>query len=482
MKNRYFKQVFALLFAAVLFTAGCTTTGKNASADETGTGQRADEGIVSELTVAEDTNDKQVELTFTYWGSGAEKAAIEASIKTFEKAYPNIKVKGMHIPSEDFLTKINAMIAAGDAPDISYSASWKCQFGEDGLIHNFYELIKDDPEMSVDDYLETCWWNWSPTESAGPIMANITLSLMYNQDIFTEAGIDLPPTKVAEAWSWDEFVDVAKELTIDTSGRNAKDPGFDVNNIQRYGIMFAPNWNVYMPFVYSNGGGYLSEDMTEFGLQEEAAADSIQKFADLINVHHVAPTAIQSNSMPSPATALASKQAAMYIDGSWNHLDLAEAGINWGVGVLPIDRNYTTFFDGGSLIIFKSTEYLEESLKLYKWITNPESSEEITEMFRSIWLPVHKKYYTDEEKIDFWASEELPARPAGFRDAVINSTYENQTIATEIDVVNFNEIDTMVKAAMQQVWSGKKTATEAMGEIKSSVDPLVKGTYSGKRS
>jgi len=134
------------------------------------------------------------------------------------------------------------------------------------------------------------------------------------------------------------------------------------------------------------------------------------------------------------------------------------------------------------LIIFKSTEYLEESLKLYKWITNPESSEEITEMFRSIWLPVHKKYYTDEEKIDFWASEELPARPTGFRDAVINSTYENQTIATEIDVVNFNEIDTMVKAAMQQVWSGKKTATEAMGEIKSSVDPLVKGTYSGKRS
>ena len=43
------------------------------------------------------------------------------------EANPNIEVDLMHIPSEDFLTKLNAMIAAGEAPDVSYSASWKCQ-------------------------------------------------------------------------------------------------------------------------------------------------------------------------------------------------------------------------------------------------------------------------------------------------------------------------------------------------------------------
>ena len=73
------------------------------------------------------------------------------------------------------------------------------------------------------------------------------------------------------------------------------------------------------------------------------------------------PTAVQKNAMPSAATALAAKQTAMYIDGSWNHLDLMNSGCNWGVGVLPIDENYTTFFDGGSLIIFKSTKHLEAS-------------------------------------------------------------------------------------------------------------------------
>ena len=71
------------------------------------------------------------------------KRAIEESVDKFMEANPNIEVDLMHIPSEDFLTKLNAMTAAGEAPDVSYSASWKCQMGEDGLIYNFYDLLDD---------------------------------------------------------------------------------------------------------------------------------------------------------------------------------------------------------------------------------------------------------------------------------------------------------------------------------------------------
>ena len=87
--------------------------------------------------------------------------------------------------------------------------------------------------------------------------------------------------------------------------------------------------------------------------------DEFDNGLSLIHIlYHVSPTAVQKNAMPSAATALAAKQTAMYIDGSWNHLDLMNSGCNWGVGVLPIDENYTTFFDGGSLIIFKSSMIL----------------------------------------------------------------------------------------------------------------------------
>ena len=159
-------------------------------------------------------------ITFAYWGSGAEQAAIEASLETFQEAYPQITVNAMHIPEEDFLVKNNSMIAAGEPLDISYSASWKCQFGEEGLIYNFYDLAENDPDLNPDNYLDTCWWMWSEDESAGPIMANVTPSLMYNADLVSEAGIEVPTT-TEDAWSWDEFVEVAKQLTLDGEGRNA---------------------------------------------------------------------------------------------------------------------------------------------------------------------------------------------------------------------------------------------------------------------
>lgn len=134
MKHNHLMQLAALLTAGTMLLTGCGGNGGNTTTAGAGTAEGKTEAAQSE------TGGEPVEITFTYWGSGAEKTAIEASVKTFEEANPDIKVKAMHIPSDDFLTKLNAMIAAGETPDISYSASWKCQFGEDGLIYNFYDL------------------------------------------------------------------------------------------------------------------------------------------------------------------------------------------------------------------------------------------------------------------------------------------------------------------------------------------------------
>ena len=64
----------------------------------------------------------------------------------------------------------------------------------------------------------------------------------------------------------------------------------------------------------------------------------------------------------------------------------------------------------------------------------------------------------------------------------VKATYDHAVVATEINVKNFNEINTLVGSALEQVWSGKKTAEEAMTEVKSQTDSLVEGTYSGERS
>lgn len=413
-----------------------------------------------------------IQLRFAYWGSGVEKQAIENAITSFEAANPGVTVERMHIP-DDFATKLNAMIAANEAPDVCYSGPWKIQLGKDGLIYNYNEIASLDPSISADDVCDYCWWNWSATESAGPFQASVTPSLMYNVDMFTEAGLELPPTKVENAWTYDKLVEVAQKLTIDRNGNNAASPDFDPENIQQYGIQIGLGWNCWYPFVLSNGGCYLNKEGTQFTLNAPEAVEALQKVADLINVYHVSPTPAQASTLPSNSVSLQTRRVAMAINGSWTHADLAQAeDLNWGVGVLPILKEYKTFFHGGSLIIFKSTKNLEAALKLHNWIINPANQ---LDLHRGLWMPQLKSWYTDPEKIKLWAEEGTPGRPAGFQDAVMRSTFEHAEPAPENNVNNFAEIDSIVSAALDNVWNGSTTAQAAMDGIMDKVAPLVAG-------
>jgi len=416
----------------------------------------------------------KIPLKFTFWGSPQEKAAVENAIAAYQELNPNIAIEALHIPGDDFLQKLNAMIAGNEAPDLSYSAAWKLKMGEEGLLHNFFDLMKEDPTIKKEDYLKYAWWNWDTDKSAGPYQAAVVPSLMYNVDMFDAANVPYPPTKVEDAWTWQEFIDVAKQLTLDRSGRNAHDPDFDPNDISQFGAQVSLNWYGWMPFVFGNGGGYLTEDGTEFGLSKPEATEALQLIADLINVHHVSPSPVQASSIPAPATALQSKKVAMVIEGSWNHLDLVKAGLNWGVGVMPVLKEYKSFFFGGSLVIFKSSEHPDETWQFIKFLTNPHN---VLEMFQALWVPQMTAWYEDPELIELWASETLPGRPTGFQDAVMHATFDNVMPSPENDVRNFLEINAAVSAALDQVWLGTKSAADAMAEIEPQVAPLVQGFY-----
>ncbi|QUL52185.1 sugar ABC transporter substrate-binding protein [Paenibacillus tritici] len=455
-----------LMIIALLVTA-CGNGGNQKDTANSGSGNTPATGEAGTAT------GEKVKLKFTFWGSPQEKKAVEDAIKAFEAKNPNVTIDSIHIPGTDFLQKLNAMIAGNEAPDLSYSAAWKLKMGEEGLIYNFFDLMKDDPSIKKEDYLQYAWWNWDTDKSAGPYQASVVPSLMYNADLFKEAGVELPPTKAEEAWQWDEFVETAKKLTLDRNGKHPDDPGFDPKNIKQYGVKYSLSWLSYMPLVLSNGGDYLIGGK-EFGLSKPEATEAIQKIADLINVHHVAPSPVQASSIPAPATALQSKKVAMVIDGSWNHLDLSKANINWGVGVLPVLKDYKTFFLGGSLIIFKSSKHPKEAWEFSKFLTDPQN---VLELHQGLWMPQLKQWYEDPKLVDSWANEELPGRPAGFQDAVMRSTYEHAEPSPENNVRNFVEIDAAVTAGLDQVWLSTKTAAEAMKEVEAKVKPLIQGTY-----
>jgi multiple sugar transport system substrate-binding protein len=290
--------------------------------------------------------------------------------------------------------------------------------------------------------------------------------------MFLEAGVPLPPVKAEEAWTWDEFVRTAKKLTIDRNGYNALSPKFDRANITQYGVRFN-TWMWYL-MVPSNDTSIIAPDGSRINLEEPAVIDAVQKLADLIYVHHVAPSPIEEKNLPQAALALQSKKVAMDLDGQWVQLDLASANVNFGVGVLPKLKSSKTIQFGEPAVMSASTRHPEEAWLLYKWLLQADN---LIDMHAGgLWMPILKDYYLKPELVASWASVK-PGHPDGYEDAVMRQTLENGVNSYEFHLKNIENIHAILHPALDQVWLGKKNVREAFTSISAQINAEFKGTY-----
>jgi multiple sugar transport system substrate-binding protein len=466
ISKRWMVAIVFVVITSVLI-AGCKS---NANVSGNADNQRSEAAAPS----GSNAKKEQVTLKFTYWGSPYEKKAMEAAVASFEKKYDYIKIDAQHIPA-DYDTKLAAMIAGNEAPDIGYVRDFMAlPLAEQGKLHNILDFIDKDPDLDQKDFLDQAFIYWAPGKSFGMLTSIESYGIFYNRELFREAGLDDLPTTEDKALSWDELVAIAKKLTIDKNGKRADEPGFDPKNIRQYGISFASTYGGYTPMVFSAGGDYISEDGKSFGLSSPEATDALQKLADLINVYHVAPSPAESKSIPAAAASLQSKQVAMLMIGQWVLLDLGQSGMDFGVGILPKIKNQVTTPGWGSVSIFKSTKHPEEAYLFWKWLTNPETSLQLYK--EGLWMPLMKKYYTDEEYISKWADVK-PAHPDGYREAIMEPALKYLHKHPSSYVKNFAQIDAIVQPAIERIYFGQEKAAEAMKAIESQVNPLIQGRY-----
>jgi len=296
MKN-YLKLISLVivftLAISIIFT-GCGKSGESGkdSSSDTSTTDTTNQSDKS----GEDSKEKEpVKLKMTFWGSPQEKTAVESAVKKFSEKLPYVTVEATQIPESDYDAKIAAMVASNDPPDYGYIHGQQGeQFALEGKFINWFEELEKDDELSVDDFVDGVWFKIDKDNAWAINTAIECFGLFYNKDIFDEAGIEYPPAKFEDAWTWDKFVEVAKKLTIDKNGKNATEPGFDPNNIKRFGVSFENWYGPVSVHILNNGGDYISADGTKFTLDQPEATRAIQRLADLINVHHVAPSPIQA--------------------------------------------------------------------------------------------------------------------------------------------------------------------------------------------
>ena len=171
-----------------------------------------------------------VELTFTFWGSAFEREAVEQMVQAFNDSQSGIEVRGQHIP-DAYTEKISTMVAGGTPPDLGYLNEQQAfLWAEEGVILDLTPHFKADPEAS--NRLAASYYNYDDgARTIGTNTAAETMILYYNKSLFDAVGLDYPPSQAGQAWTWSEFVAVAKQLTVDRSGNNADSDAFDPENI-----------------------------------------------------------------------------------------------------------------------------------------------------------------------------------------------------------------------------------------------------------
>lgn len=237
------KKLLSCLLASVLALSmlGCggskETAGVADVKEETAGGQQADAAV-------EESSGEKIVLRYTGWGGPQEKKTTQNVIDQFEKTHPNVEVEYIHIPT-DYNTKLTTMIAANQGPDVALlNGDTALSWASEGKLKNMMDFAADDPEINIDDILSQVVYWWDEGKACGVNGSLEIFGLFYNKDVFEEAGITVP-TMEADAWTWEEFLDVCQTLTIDNQGRNAKDPDFDAKNIKQFGIFHpaAPIWS-----------------------------------------------------------------------------------------------------------------------------------------------------------------------------------------------------------------------------------------------
>ena len=395
-------------------------------------------------------------ITYMFWGDEAEIENVQGTLDAFNEAHPHIYVTAWPVDRDDITEILTTLAAAGELPDTGFmTEEMAINWARAGFIQA-PTIVGEQPR----DIISFRWED----EVVAYSSCVVQLVFYYNRDLFDAAGVDYAPKTAADAWSWDEFVDIARTLTIDANGNNAHSADFDRNNIEQYGFYLEPAVFQLEVWALSNGGGFFDpDDWSNVIINEPEAAEAIQRIADLYLVYGVMPRwgSIDGNI----DSWFLEHNVAMAVNGSWSiGVWLAEAmnehGLNYSVGVLPSMGRSVTIATAGLAVQYEGSDHPEAAAEFLAWFAATENNWGL--IYGGIWMPRYESWYRDEAMMREWADNENHPPFEDFRSAVIEFSLTNAVSAGWHWVPGYDAFAPALATALAPVWSGEQTAQEAL--------------------
>ncbi|MGE5673740.1 MAG: ABC transporter substrate-binding protein [Mycobacterium leprae] len=302
---------------------------------------------------------KPVDLQFVFPVAvgGGPANAIEAMVKDFNTANPNIKVTPVFAGNyQDTMAKVQTLVQGGTPPEVVVLQAT-----------DVFTLTDMKAVVPVDDYLkadadgQTYISDFLPAfmgnskiggQTYGIPFQRSTVVLYYNKDLFKANGIAAAPK------SWQELVADGHKLTKD--GVWGVEIPSDGN----------PYWT-FSSFFIENGKNVANADGTEVYLNDQAVAGAMDFITGLSKTEKIMPSGIiKWGDVPNDFTA--GKVAMMYhTTGSIGALLGKMDASKIGVAPAPAGKQFGSPTGGGNVYILKTTKEKQDAAwKFVRFITD----------------------------------------------------------------------------------------------------------------
>jgi len=237
---------------------------------------------------------------------------LKTRIPEFEKR-TGIKVEIEEMPYHEFYEKMMVGLTAktGMYDLVTYCTDWAPGLQQGNFLYQLDRFLQDpdlsQPDFDMKDFIKSSIEGFTSNgKTYGfPFESGVFVNY-YRTDLFEEKGLDVPQT-------WDEYVAVAKKLTLDTDG----DGKIDIYGAALPGKRTSQAAIEFVSLLWSFGGEITDEDWNPtFNGPEGVKA--LQYEVDLIYKHKVTPKGVLEYSYDTEGTFFLEGKLAMAT--SWTYL------------------------------------------------------------------------------------------------------------------------------------------------------------------
>lgn len=386
---------------------------------------------------SEAETDGPVTLTVSVWNY-ENTPEFKALFDAFEAANTDITIEPVDILADDYAEKVTTMLAGGDTTDVltMKNVTDYSRYAGRGQLADLTELVEG---LDAESTAGLDAFNLEDEYFAVPYRQDFWL-LYYNKGMFDAAGLDYP-----ENLTWDEYADLAKELSGTVDGQ------------QVYGT-YQHVWRSVIQAVAAaqTGSDLIGGEYDFFTDQYEMSLDLQEAGATLDWATATAQQTGYRTMFETGATAMM-PMGSWYIAGILQAVKDGNSTVDWGISQMPqitSGGDTVTFGSPTAFAVNKNAKHTEAAKKFIEFAAGEEGATAIAT------IGVVPAFSSEAITETYFGIEGLPT------DDVSKDAFVPDEVVLEMPVSDYaSDIDTILTEEHSLIMVGEKSVADGIAQM-----------------